>query len=349
MIKFFQYFTVSLSFVLLSACGGGDTTSPIQPDPPPEQEPAPVPTPPPGGTKSDYSLFIQQGIVSIKNSPDTNFGAKDLSVWGFSSVESNPAGNSIVPGTIINAELGKTVTVSVKNNLATPHEFSFVQASANNIVASSPNPIAVGATTTYRITPKTAGIYLYSDAMNNGINQSLGLYGVMIVRPAAKLGNVVWSDGPGFTKEVTWVIADLDYKNYNLVAINNGVTNVKTANYKANYFLMNGMNGFQAMGDPNTTIQGTIDEIVLVRIANAGQYSQSLHFHGNHFQVISRNGVRLTEFEYQDTINIKPNQTAMVLYTIDQVGHYPMHVHTAQMETGGGVYLNGTAAMIIGK
>jgi len=25
-----------------------------------------------------------------------------------------------------------------------------------------------------------------------------------------------------------------------------------------------------------------------------------------------------------------------------------MHVHTAQMETGNGVYLNGTAAMIIG-
>jgi hypothetical protein len=37
----------------------------------------------------------------------------------------------------------------------------------------------------------------------------------------------------------------------------------------------------------------------------------------------------------------------MVLYQLNQPGHYPMHVHTAQMETGNGVYLNGTATMII--
>ncbi|MFV1984461.1 MAG: multicopper oxidase domain-containing protein [Thiohalomonadales bacterium] len=335
--------------IFLTACGGGGSTTP-QTIVDPQPDPKPLPDPP-VKPKSNYSLFLQQGIVSIKNSPDTNFGAKDLSVWGFSSVESNPPGNVIVPGTTIDAEINKTVTVNVKNNLATAHDFSFVNSQVT--ITPSKTPIAVGATTTYTITPKTEGIFIYSDALVNGVNQSLGLYGVMIVRPAVSQGNVVWMGGPSFTKEVTWVIADLDYKNYNTVAINNGANdgeaNVKTANYKANYFLMNGMNGFQAMEDPKTTIQGTIDEIVLVRIANTGQYSQSLHFHGNHFQVISRNGVRLKEFESQDTINVKPSQTAMVLYTIDQIGHYPMHVHTAQMETGGGVYLNGTAAMIVGK
>ncbi len=63
--------------------------------------------------------------------------------------------------------------------------------------------------------------------------------------------------------------------------------------------------------------------------------------------MISRNGNRLSQFEWQDTINLKAGTTAMVLYQLNQPGHYPMHVHTAQMETGNGVYLNGTAAMII--
>jgi len=333
----------SASLIFLTACGGGDTTTPLNTtDPQPD---------PPITSKSNYSLFIQQGTVSIKNSPDTNFGAKELDVWGFSNIESNPAGNTIVPGTTIDAEINKTVTVSVKNNLATAHDFSFINSKIN--ITPKGTPIAVGNTTSYTITPKTEGIYIYRDALITGVNQSLGLYGVMVVRPAANLGNVAWTGGPSFTKEVTWVIADLDYKNYNTVAINNnkndGAANVTTASYKANYFLMNGMNGFQAMEDPSTIIEGTIGETVLVRIANTGQYSQSLHFHGTHFQVISRNGVRLNEFEYQDTINVKPNQTAMVLYKIDQVGHYPMHVHTAQLETGNGVYLNGTAAMIVGK
>jgi hypothetical protein len=38
--------------------------------------------------------------------------------------------------------------------------------------------------------------------------------------------------------------------------------------------------------------------------------------------------------------------TAEVLYTINQFGHYPMHVHTAQAEGANGVYLNGAATMI---
>ncbi len=341
---------MSFSLMILTSCGGGDSsTTPVTTTPPTSTPPE---TQPPIEPKSNYSLFIQQGTVNITASPDTSNGATTLNVWGFSAVETLPAGNTIVPGTTINVEQGKAVTINIKNNLTADHNFSFVNFSANGIPKTT-NLIPSGVTNSYTFTPQQSGIYLYSDSLLNGINQSLGLYGVMIVRPATSLGKVAWQGGPSFDKEVTWVIADLDYKNYNQVAINTTTTasDIITANYKPNYFLMNGMNGFQAMADPSTTIQGAIGKIVLVRIANAGQYSQSLHFHGNHFKIISRNGVRLNtnDFESVDTINIKPNQTAMVLYTIDQLGHYPMHVHTAQMETGNGVYLNGTAAMIIGK
>lgn len=137
----------------------------------------------------------------------------------------------------------------------------------------------------------------------------------------------------------------MDVPRWNNVAIGGG--NVNTSAYRPNYFLMNGQNGFQAMGDPVTNIEGTVGEMFIVRIVNAGQFDQSLHFHSNHFRVISRNGNRLGAFEWQDTINVKAGSTAMVLYQLNQPGHYPMHVHTAQMETGNGVYLNGTAAMII--
>jgi len=93
---------------------------------------------------------------------------------------------------------------------------------------------------------------------------------------------------------------------------------------------------------------GTLWQETLVRVVNAGQFSHSLHFHGNHFQVLSINGVRQpTPFEEWDTINIPPMATAEVLYTINQTGDYPMHVHTAQAEGANGVYLNGAATMIM--
>ncbi len=338
-------FIITLVVTMLSACGSGGDSPPESL--PPESLPSePLPSDIP---QSSYSLFMQQGLVTITNSPDTNFGATTLSVWGFASSENPLAGTKVIPGTTINAEIGNSFTVSVKNNLSATHNFNIAKLPADEIQPAMGMPIAMGETVTYTITPTTPGIYLYDDSLNNGVNRSLGLFGVMIVRPEPIHGNVVWEGGPGYDKEVTWVITDMDYPNWNQIALSNGADQVDTTRYKANYFLMNGMNGFQAMQDDQTTIHGQVGETILVRIANAGQYSQSLHFHGNHFQVISRNGIQLSDFENQDTINVKPNETAMVLYTIDQTGHYPMHVHTAQLETGGGVYLNGTAAMIIGE
>ena len=86
--------------------------------------------------------------------------------------------------------------------------------------------------------------------------------------------------------------------------------------------------------------------------ANAGQYDQSLHFHSSHFQVISEGGFKYTDLATAPmvtTVNVKRASTAMVLFTLTQAGTYPVHVHTAQMETGNGVYLNGTATLIIGR
>jgi len=49
------------------------------------------------------------------------------------------------------------------------------------------------------------------------------------------------------------------------------------------------------------------------------------------------------------TVNVKRGSTAMVLFTLSQTGVYPVHVHTAQMETSNGVYLNGTVTHIISR
>ena len=84
---------------------------------------------------------------------------------------------------------------------------------------------------------------------------------------------------------------------------------------------------------------------VLERFVNCR--SHSLHFHGNHIQVLTINGVRQSSpFKLVDVINIPPMGTADVLYVLNQLGEYPMHVHSAQMETANGVYLNGVATMI---
>ncbi|MEE8482303.1 MAG: multicopper oxidase domain-containing protein [Acidiferrobacterales bacterium] len=289
-----------------------------------------------GSGTADYTLYIREATINITSSPVTGNGSTTLSGWTFASASSGATG---LPGVLLESVEGGNFTVEVVNNLNRDHNF-VIQGVTSDTASISP-----GDSRTYTVNTPDSGVYFYRDTLNNNINRSLGLFGALVVRPSAS-SKRAWSGGPSFDQQRLWVINDMDVPRWNDVALSGG--NVDTAKYRPNYFLMNGMNGFQAMGDAATAIEGNVGETFLVRIVNAGQFDQSLHWHGNHFQVISRNGNRLSAFEWQDTINVKAGTTAMTLYKIEQPGHFPMHVHTAQMETGNGVYLNGTAAMIIG-
>ena len=107
-----------------------------------------------------------------------------------------------------------------------------------------------------------------------------------------------------------------------------------------------------AKQDIRSTLAGSVGETILVRIINVGEYDQSLHFHANHFQIISQDGIKvanIADAPWVTTVNVKGGSSAMVLYTLSQPGTYPVHVHSAHMETGNGIYLNGTATFIIAQ
>lgn len=277
-----------------------------------------------------YTLSISAGTLTINGA-----GGTSLPAWGYSDVGGAPR----FPGPSLTAREGDTVSITVVNNHNVNHNFVI-----RNLVTDA-TPIAPGGSKTYTFTVGTAGTYLYYDSLNSDINRAMGLYGMLWVAPADG-SNRAWTNGPNYSFQRLWVLGDMDKKRWNDVAAAGGTVN--TGLYKPNYFIMNGKGGFDAMHDPATTIEGNVGQTALVRIVNGGQFAHSLHFHGNHVKVISLNGLRQTApFREVDVINIPPLGVADVLYDLNQPGHYPMHVHTAQMETANGVYLNGVATMIM--
>jgi hypothetical protein len=315
--------------VNVGGSGGGGST------PPPTEPPPPTGDGGSGSGTADYTLYIDTGSVSLSASPDSGNGATTIPIWGFTDVN---GGNSSFPGPVLESVEGGSFTVEVVNNLNRNHNF-VIQG-----VTSDSTAIAPGGSRTYTVNTPNAGIYRYSDTLDNNVNRAVGMFGALVVRTADG-SQRVWTNGPRYDQERTWVINDLDRPRWTNVALGGGSVNTNV--YRPNYFFMNGQNGFAGMADSNSTLEGVVGDTFIVRIVNAGQYDQSLHFHSNHFQVLSRGGNRENAPPWQDTINVKANSTAMVLYQLNQPGHYPMHVHTAQMETGNGVYLNGTATMII--
>ncbi|MDH4133655.1 MAG: multicopper oxidase domain-containing protein [Gammaproteobacteria bacterium] len=276
-----------------------------------------------------YTLYITAGSLTVNGA-----GGATMNAWGYGT----QAGAPVFPGPQITANEGDTVNVTVVNNHNINHNF-VIQGATTDTTA-----IAPGGSRVYSFTASAAGTYLYSDTLNNNINREMGLYGSMVVK-AAGGANTVWTGGPAYSFERTWVLGEMDKPRWNDVAGTGGT--VSTATYKPNYFLINGQGGFDGMHNPATTIDGGVGQTALVRVVNGGQFSHSLHFHGNHIQVVTLNGVKQSSPYMQlDVINIPPNSTADVLYVLNQAGNYPMHIHTAQMEAANGVYLNGVATMI---
>ncbi len=283
-----------------------------------------------GSGSADYTLYIEPGLLTINGD-----GGDVIDVWGYTTGNGAPP---MVPGPVLEMTQGSSITVEVVNNHNRSHNF-VIQG-----VTSDTGSIAPGSSKTYTINASQGGVYFYRDTLNSNINRSMGMHGALIVR--SNSANRAWDNGPGYNIERLWVMSDMDVPRWNDRAA--AGQSVSTGTYRPNYFMLNGQGGFDAMHDPNTVLEGSIGDVGLVRIVNAGQFDESLHWHGNHFQVISRNGQHLSNFEWQDTINVKAGQTMMVLYQLRR-GIFPMHVHTAQMETANGVYLNGTATLIVGQ
>jgi FtsP/CotA-like multicopper oxidase with cupredoxin domain len=276
-----------------------------------------------------YTLYITTGNLTVNGS-----GGATLSAWSYTDVSGTPKW----PGPALVAYEGDNVTITVVNNHTLNHNF-VIQGVTTDATAITP-----GGNRVYTFTASTAGSYIYSDTLNSTINREMGLYGALWIGPADG-SNHAWSNGPAYSWQRIWVLGEMDKARWNDVAGSGGTVN--TSVYKPNYFTMNGKGGFDAMADANTTIDGLVGDTALVRIVNGGQFPESLHFHGNHFQVLTINGVRQSSpFQQLDVISIPAMGTADVLYPLNQVGNYPMHVHTAQMETANGVYLNGVATMI---
>ena len=331
---------------MTAGCTGGSTPPVVTPTPTPVVTPTPTPTPvvtptptptpvvtptptPVKNTRS-YSLYITAGTLTVNGK-----GGDSLPAWGYTDVM---GGSPQFPGPALIVNPGDVVSVTVTNTLTTDHNFLIKG------ITSDATPIAprTSKTYTFTATDANAGTHVYYDTLNNNVNREMGLYGAMIIKPAS---NTLWTGGPAYTSEYTWVVGDMDKPNWNDVA-GNGTT-VNTTFYQPNYFLINGMGGFDAKLDANTSITGQVGDTVLVRIVNGGQFQYSMHFHANHVKVAALNGVALSApFKQLDVVSVPALSTVDLLYYLNQPGEYLMHVHNAQAETANGVYLNGIMAMV---
>ncbi|GAB4459497.1 MAG: hypothetical protein Kow0070_14570 [Anaerolineales bacterium] len=225
-------------------------------------------------------------------------GGSTLTIWGYAADGSSPAG---LPGPLLIANAGETLVVTLHNNLGESTSLSIpgLPGKSDTVGAAS------GSVKSYTYASLQPGTYLYQAGPTaNGERQvAMGMYGVLIVRPAGA-PQEAYDPASAFDDEAVLVMSEID------PLLHSSPTTYDMRNYTPRYFLFNGK------AYPNTDMIDTAaGNKVLLRLANAGIHSRSLGVLGLRYSVLSMDGKPFKpHFAVAETLGA--GQTADVLIQI---------------------------------
>jgi hypothetical protein len=255
-----------------------------------------------------FALAIDQAVVPMVD-------GKPVYMWAFNAGDGGPR----VPGPVLRATAGETLTFTITNKLDEVHRFAVA-----GVAETGDIPPGGAATLTIQAPPP--GTYLYLDPLNAPANRVLGLHGVLIVLPSAPApGNQLtpyanptapmqrlfndltradsmfatptphgpiaggpWDPGK-HGKDMVWVFNQIDERWNQRIQKGQAVTGeAMRKDFVPRYFTLNGKSGFYSAMDPETAPHGAVGEPVLIRTVMAGIGCQAPHIHGNHIFELSR-------------------------------------------------------------
>jgi FtsP/CotA-like multicopper oxidase with cupredoxin domain len=273
----------------------------------------------------DLSLTAEQVNKSLVD------GAT-VPVWQFRAATPGPgvlgAGLVANSGDVLNITLQNTLDRAI--NVAIPG------------LLENARPCLPNSAQTYSVTLSTPGSFFMTDDVNGVLGRAMGLAAPLVVLPAGSPGQLV-PGGPSFDRQYTLVMQELDDRANAAVAAA-GVPDLD--NYEPNYFFVNGLSYPDTTTDAETLLSTTVNERVALRFINAGLIYSSMHFHGYHVEVFSRNRNAQAVVVDKDTVLVAPGECVDLILPVTQPGRYPVHNHFLPAVTANGVYANGALLMI---
>ncbi len=285
-----------------------------------------------------FSLTARDGYVST---PDGN----SIYTWSFAS----SSRGFQLPGPTLCVTSGRPVTVVLHNTL--PEATSIVFPGQKGVKANG-NPAQpqldlggsltsmvqgagpVDGSVTYTFTAGTPGTYLYQSGTDVRKQMQMGLYGALVVRPAASAGQVNDRTDSAFNAraEYVFLLSEIDPDVHLAVERKQPVN---WGAYNARYFMINGRSMPDTLA-PNDASwlpgqpYGALVHIrpydavtnplpATIRYLNAGTVNYPFHPHGSDERVVNKDGHALQgptgqDLSYQKfDLDVQPGQTVDVL------------------------------------
>ena len=264
--------------------------------------------------------------------PITLFGVA-TTIWRFRN-PAQPGPGWLAAGLVI--QEGDEVTVTVTNNLPLA-----INLGVPGLLTGAPQ-VAPGGTQVYSFTASKAGSYFFVDETNGELSKAMGLSGPLVVTPPGG-ANTLYTGGPAFQQQYVLMLHEMDTR------VNNAVAAGQPADlttYEPDFYFVNGLSYPALEIDPSTAIKMSVNQSVALRFINTGLHVNSMHFHGWHVNVATRNRTPETAVVDKDTVPVDVGECVEVILNVGtQVGKYELHNHFLAAVTGNGLYPNG--AMLI--
>ncbi len=276
------------------------------------------PTLAPDGAKE---FQLSAGVVRWSILPDVQVGAY--------------AYNGQVPGPQIRVTQGDRLRIRFTNNLPEPSSIHWHGLVLDNGMDGAADvtqpPVEPGQSFTYEFTAEQAGTYFYHSHKAVDRQQTLGLYGTLIVEPRE------WAAQKPFDREYTIALGEwtVDGQGRTLPAMNQ-------PGLFPNFFTINGKSY------PATeTVTARVGERIRFRFVGSGQAIHPMHIHGGSFEIVETDGnpvppgARLLK----DTVLVGPGERYDVEWVAQRRGKWLLHCHIndhvtnngAEVEGGGGL------------
>ncbi len=277
-----------------------------------------TPTITPDGVKE---FELRSSVIRWSILPDVEIGAY--------------AYNGQVSGPEIRVTQGDSIRIRFRNDLPEPTSVHWHGLILPNEMDGAGGitqpPVASGEEFTYEFTVEQAGTYFYHTHVQADRQQTLGLYGALIVEPTS------WASGKPFDSEYTLLLGEwkIDDAGQTLPAMNQ-------PDVMPNFFTINGKSY------PATeTIKANVGDRIRLRFIGSGQFVHPMHVHGGPFEIVETDGnpVPPDARLLKDTVLVGPGERYDVEWVAQRPGKWLIHCHINDHLTNNGEEVDGAGGL----
>jgi FtsP/CotA-like multicopper oxidase with cupredoxin domain/DNA-directed RNA polymerase subunit RPC12/RpoP len=227
--------------------------------------------------------------------------------------------NGSIPGPILRVRQGSEVTVNVTNDGdldTTVHWHGLrLENKYDGVPHETQLPIPVGGSFTYRIRFPDPGLYWYHPHIREDYTQEMGLYGNILVEPAAA---DYW---PPATREVVLTLDDVLLEDGKIAAFSPSETTYAAMGRFGNLLLIGGETDLGLTGRA-----GEVLRLWLTNTANTRVFNVRLP--GARMKLIGGDSGRMEHEEFVSDVLLAPSERAVVDILLDRPGQLTLEHHT---------------------